>query len=433
MSEGKISLIGVVPPPDKKENKLGPANMDPSLTRMQTMDYSCPICFETMAYPIKTPCGHIFCLSCMKDMAKRPKFYKCPTCTRDLKSFKPQRNGVDKDLSKHFADINSRRVAAGLATPDTMLSVYDLPNLPSEEALRILAKHQLENGLRPLRNTVVRKIKSTMISRFKLQAFVEKRTTFWKKGSIGSVKKSDQKAITAAAAAANSSVDAVWSLPVFPPSFFKEGSVEISIIGTEQPVVRSAAEKGKGGGEGSTENDDAKSRHIGLRADFAINETTRLIFGDTNVDIPDEKIKEFETGLKESNTSWNWHVLPPGDHRIEATKGVVDKSLENAIHMTFEENISLAKTKKQRILARRQAIRFYRVSEVSCEFGRTRRQPFMFTVLQTYFSTDDDLSNEAAGGSSSASGGRGGEGRRGAQTLLWYQDYPVEPACCSIS
>eukprot|EP00466_Bigelowiella_natans_P003262 jgi/Bigna1/86790/estExt_fgenesh1_pg.C_130250 len=424
MSEGKISLIGVVPPPDKKENKLGPANMDPSLTRMQTMDYSCPICFETMAYPIKTPCGHIFCLSCMKDMAKRPKFYKCPTCTRDLKSFKPQRNGVDKDLSKHFADINSRRVAAGLATPDTMLSVYDLPNLPSEEALRILAKHQLENGLRPLRNTVVRKIKSTMISRFKLQAFVEKRTTFWKKGSIGSVKKSDQKAITAAAAAANSSVDAVWSLPVFPPSFFKEGSVEISIIGTEQPV---------------------------------------LIFGDTNVDIPDEKIKEFETGLKESNTSWNWHVLPPGDHRIEATKGVVDKSLENAIHMTFEENISLAKTKKQRILARRQAIRFYRVSEVSCEFGRTRRQPFMFTVLQTYFSTDDDLSNEAAGGSSSASGGRGGEGRRGAQTLLWYQvvriinsrnifmilqmfqnllflllisdeqDYPVEPACCSIS
>jgi len=57
----------------------------------------------------------------------------------------------------------------------------------------------------------------------------------------------------------------------------------------------------------------------------------------------------------------------------------------------------------------------------------------MFTVLQTYFSTDDDLSNEAAGGSSSASGGRGGEGRRGAQTLLWYQDYPVEPACCSIS
>lgn len=29
-------------------------------------DFECPICLEMIAEPVRTPCNHLFCLSCQK-------------------------------------------------------------------------------------------------------------------------------------------------------------------------------------------------------------------------------------------------------------------------------------------------------------------------------------------------------------------------------
>eukprot|EP00471_Norrisiella_sphaerica_P004063 CAMPEP_0184487902 /NCGR_PEP_ID=MMETSP0113_2-20130426/10405_1 /TAXON_ID=91329 /ORGANISM="Norrisiella sphaerica, Strain BC52" /LENGTH=366 /DNA_ID=CAMNT_0026870333 /DNA_START=236 /DNA_END=1337 /DNA_ORIENTATION=+ len=338
--------IGVCKPPDEKENKSGTSvtHIDPILARMQTLDYSCPICFELMEKPVKTPCDHVFCLACMKDMAKRENFC-CPTCRRDLKSFEPLGMKVDKDLSDLYVDLNAKRVAAGFATPDSMMSVLDdMPNLPHPEALAILAKHQRDNGLRPLPRITVRKVNSTLVSKFKLQAFVERRTTSWKDGP-------------SSRASSHSNLDP-WSLAIVPPCFFKNGSVEIGIAGTDKEIK---------------EGDDLKKQHIGLKADFAVIETERVVQASTDITIPENKLAELEAGF--DDTSWSWHTLPPGNALVEATKSISNHSLKSAIESAVDENSRLAKDQMQRVLARRQAVRFFRLRKFNVILGEAQGRP----------------------------------------------------------
>mmetsp|Transcript_2644 Transcript_2644/g.6077 ORF Transcript_2644/g.6077 Transcript_2644/m.6077 type:complete len:401 (-) Transcript_2644:180-1382(-) len=388
--------LGPVPPPEGKELKIGfEENIDPSLARLQTMDYSCPICFLLMEQPVKTPCGHIFCITCMKDMSKREGF-ACPTCRRDLKSFTPPGMKVDQELSSKFIDLNAKRVAAGLATPESMLSILDdLPFLPQPEALAILADHQRRNGLRPLRRLTIRKIKSTMVSQFKLQSFAEKRITQWRDGSVASA---------ARQAVSPRPID-IWGLAIVPPTFFKEGRLHISIAGTEESL------------EAKSDSGHTK-RHIAVEADFNLIETESVVVADNSIEFDSEKIEEIEgTG---DDDQWIWHTLPPGDPKKEAIKGVQkDSELRTAIQKSIDENDTQAKHEMRRILARRQAVRFYRFAEVICQFGNGRA-PFTYWVLQS-FAPSNDTSNI----------NENGPGKT-LRSMVWYKEYPVEPACCSV-
>lgn len=61
----------------------------------------CPSCYSIYEDPIKSPknlpCGHTYCLECLRKIFDISKFLKCPTCrTKFDGSLKPH------DLSKNF-------------------------------------------------------------------------------------------------------------------------------------------------------------------------------------------------------------------------------------------------------------------------------------------------------------------------------------------
>ncbi|CAL5082239.1 unnamed protein product [Urochloa decumbens] len=46
--------------------------------------FTCPICWNKMEEPSTTPCGHVFCNTCIKQAIKVQK--KCPTCRKGLRA-----------------------------------------------------------------------------------------------------------------------------------------------------------------------------------------------------------------------------------------------------------------------------------------------------------------------------------------------------------
>uniref|UniRef100_A0A7S2TIP1 RING-type domain-containing protein n=1 Tax=Lotharella oceanica TaxID=641309 RepID=A0A7S2TIP1_9EUKA len=398
--------IGAVAPPEEKEIKGNTASLigaDPDLARMQTMDYSCPICFELMENPVKTPCGHVFCLNCLQSMAKKDNFV-CPSCRRDLKSFSPQESSVDKALSARYLDLNAKRVAAGLATPDSVLSVLDdLPVMSNHEAMQALMDHQRDEGLRLIPRLQVRKVRSSMVSRFYMQAFTEKRTTSWRDGASPSGETADKEAAEKNEAADKNltTTSTPWEVPISPPNFFKPGSVGRSIKGTE---------------EDHKEGEVVRRRHLGVTADFDILQIEKVVVEDPAIELPDGKLKQVDSG---TTPTVQWHTLPPGPPKTTATKGFSNKYVKMAIENAIDEQNRRAKRQLKRILARRTGVRFYRVADVTCDYGRGRtRSPFVFHLLQTW--EGSTTSNHLEG-----------SGRPG-KTIIWYKEYPQNPDCCTI-
>lgn len=72
-------------------------------------DYECPICMLFIAEPIKTPCEHLFCLSCHKEALK----YKtqCPLCRGEFNErFQPIVDlELQKELIEQFPDDFEKR------------------------------------------------------------------------------------------------------------------------------------------------------------------------------------------------------------------------------------------------------------------------------------------------------------------------------------
>mmetsp|Transcript_20660 Transcript_20660/g.41700 ORF Transcript_20660/g.41700 Transcript_20660/m.41700 type:complete len:407 (+) Transcript_20660:79-1299(+) len=394
--------IGAVAPPEEKENKGNTAPLisaDPDIARMQTMDYSCPICFELMENPVKTPCGHVYCLQCLQSMAKKTSF-DCPSCRRNLRSFNPQESSIDRALSARFLDLNAKRVAAGLATPDSELSVLDeLPVMSNQEAMQALMDHQRDEGLRLIPRLQVQKVRSSIVSRFYMQAFTEKRTTGWRDGAVSSEETADKEK------AEKEDLDpklTPWEVPISPPNFFKPGSVGRSIKGTE--------EEHKNG-------ELVRRRHVGVTADFNVLQIEKVVVEDPAIELPDSKLREIDRGCP---PTVQWHTLPPGPPEITATKGF-SNNVKMAIEAAIDEQNRQARKQLKRILARRIGVKFYRVADVTCDFGRGRiRAPFIFHLLQTW-----------EGSTTSNHMEEGTDGRSG-KPMIWYKEYPQNPDCCTI-
>ena len=70
------------------------------MTGKSAEDFECPICCNFIAQPIMTPCKHMFCLTCSRQVAKAGM--ACPLCRIYFdKSFVPV---VDADLQKKLAE-----------------------------------------------------------------------------------------------------------------------------------------------------------------------------------------------------------------------------------------------------------------------------------------------------------------------------------------
>lgn len=56
--------------PTKEEEKKGKSKED----------FECPICLEMIAEPVRTPCNHLFCVTCQMTCQKSNQ--SCPMCRR---------------------------------------------------------------------------------------------------------------------------------------------------------------------------------------------------------------------------------------------------------------------------------------------------------------------------------------------------------------
>ncbi|GAB5369615.1 hypothetical protein AAMO2058_001420400 [Amorphochlora amoebiformis] len=375
-------VSGVVPPPDEKEEKKA---IETDLARLQSMDYSCPICMELMDKPVKTPCNHVFCQGCLQVMKKKAGFC-CPACRKDLTHFNPTK--IDRDLRNQYMDANAKRVAAGLVTPDRSLRVIQaLPNLPYSQALKSLSEYQRKNGLRPLPKLVVHKVRSAKISRISMETYVERRTLNVKSGSIP----------PKAAKLKDNTSPSPWSVPIHPDKFFTSTVLHETLPASQR------------------ECKDGGKEYFEIKAEFTVLCTKKIVVERVGLILPPQKLTEVES---RNPSSWEYHMLPPGNPKKDAVKLIDEEDIKDAIVECIDAHTDAAKKGQQRILARRQAIKYYRLAEIECQYGRRSRRPFKFTIIQSSYM------DKSPGGKNLF---------RPNQSVVWCKEYPVEAACCAIS
>lgn len=56
--------------------------IDDSSDKSKTDSIDCPVCLGPSVFPIRIPCGHIFCFLCVKGAARQAN--KCPMCRQQI-------------------------------------------------------------------------------------------------------------------------------------------------------------------------------------------------------------------------------------------------------------------------------------------------------------------------------------------------------------
>jgi len=69
--------------PAKKRQRRGPPQAPP-VDDTQSFSMTCPICLESVKQPSSTVCGHIFCLTCIRNTLA--VLGRCPTCRARIRS-----------------------------------------------------------------------------------------------------------------------------------------------------------------------------------------------------------------------------------------------------------------------------------------------------------------------------------------------------------
>lgn len=82
-------------------------------------DVTCPCCLGGFWHPVKTPCGHAFCMECLKTWLENSADRTCPVCRTPLGAWRPMSADVNPDLERAtraaFGDILEHRQAEDAA------------------------------------------------------------------------------------------------------------------------------------------------------------------------------------------------------------------------------------------------------------------------------------------------------------------------------
>lgn len=73
-------------------------------------DYNCPICLNLLYQPVKLPCEHLFCLSCISVFKENLlENAKCPLCRSDFSKSLIENTKISQILKEKFPDIYAQR------------------------------------------------------------------------------------------------------------------------------------------------------------------------------------------------------------------------------------------------------------------------------------------------------------------------------------
>lgn len=104
-------------------NSVPTLHSQPALARDSTSDMrrdvTCPCCLGGFWHPVKTPCGHAFCMECLKTWLENSASQTCPVCRTPCGAWRPRPADVDPDLERAtraaFGDILEHREAEDAA------------------------------------------------------------------------------------------------------------------------------------------------------------------------------------------------------------------------------------------------------------------------------------------------------------------------------
>lgn len=70
---------------------------------MSEEQFLCCICLDIFTNPVSIPCGHNFCLTCIKSYWDTREHFECPLCKESFRRRPELRiNHVFKDITEHF-------------------------------------------------------------------------------------------------------------------------------------------------------------------------------------------------------------------------------------------------------------------------------------------------------------------------------------------
>ncbi|XP_028132450.1 E3 ubiquitin-protein ligase RNF125-like isoform X2 [Diabrotica virgifera virgifera] len=75
------------------------------IINMKIYNKDCPICFNLLTMPIRSKCGHAYCLDCLYTFRNKNSWnYSCPYCRAPLKKLQLIENEDNKysDLTKEM-------------------------------------------------------------------------------------------------------------------------------------------------------------------------------------------------------------------------------------------------------------------------------------------------------------------------------------------
>ncbi|XP_030636584.1 E3 ubiquitin-protein ligase TRIM39-like [Chanos chanos] len=144
--------------------------MASSSSLLSEEQFQCSICLDVFTDPVSTPCGHNFCMTCIKGFWDRSDWCQCPLCKRSFEK-RPELfvNTMFADLTVHTLQIpavKTRDVSCDICTEEkrvalksclVCLTSYCETHLEPHQRVSALKKHKLIDPVENVEDYICKK------------------------------------------------------------------------------------------------------------------------------------------------------------------------------------------------------------------------------------------------------------------------------------